>query len=237
MDISKIQHGIVCFTFDDARYKEWLPLIPMFEKYNARMTFFFDKEITPEAIDAMNELRKHHHAIGLHTLRHTDAPEVFAERGGDAYLQEEILPQLDACRNAGLVIRNFAYPNNRNTPESDAFLSERCGFTRFRARMTSTPLPKGFWIAEQDCAFYPLDKIAATRTLAGPGIGEYYASTQENLDSALERAASENRLIVFYSHGISMSPGLVDVSTDMLERTLQKACTLKMTIASFDELP
>ena len=236
MDISQIRHGIVCFTFDDARYKEWLPLIPMFEKYDARMTFFFDKEITSEAIDAMKELQRHHHAIGLHTLRHTDAPEVFAERGGDAYLAEEILPQLDACRKAALAIRNFAYPNNRSTPESDAFLSEKCGFTRFRARM-ATPYEKGNWIADYDCAFYPLDKIADTHTLAGPGIGAYYGSTQENLDSALERAANENHMIVFFSHGISMTPGLVDVSTEMLERTLQKACALDMTIASFDDLP
>lgn len=236
MDISQIQHGIVCFTFDDARYADWLTLIPMFEKYNARMTFFFDKEITPEVVCAMNELKRHRHAIGLHTLRHTDAPEVFAERGGEAYLEEEILPQLNVCRNAGLDIRNFAYPNNRNTPESDAFLSEKCGFTRFRAQM-ATPYQKGHWIAAYDCVFYPLDKIATSRALAGPGIGSYYGSMQENLDAALERAANENRMIVFFSHGISMTPGLVDVSTPMLEHTLQKACALEMTIASFDELP
>lgn len=41
--------------------------------------------------------------------------------------------------------------------------------------------------ADQPQAFIGLDEIAGTLTLGGCGIGDYYLSTCDNLDAALER--------------------------------------------------
>lgn len=96
---------------------------------------------------------------------------------------------------------------------------------------------KGFRIADQPQAFLAFEDIAGTLTLGGCGIGEYYASTNDNLDAALEHAAGENKLIVFFSHGISVNPGPVDTGVDMLRHLLQKASEMGMRLVSMDELP
>ena len=49
------KHGAVCFTFDDAQYRQWIPQIPLFEKYHAKATFFYSGEITKEAADGQTE--------------------------------------------------------------------------------------------------------------------------------------------------------------------------------------
>ena len=109
-------------------------------------------------------------------------------------------------------------------------------FRHCRAGLIPSP-EKGFRIADQPQAFLAFEDIAGTLTLGGCGIGEYYASTNDNLDAALEHAAGENKLIVFFSHGISENPGQVDTGVDMLRHLLQKAAEMKMRLVSMDELP
>lgn len=71
--IDECRHGILCLTFDDAGYDQWLPMLPEFRRFGARCTFFFDKEIDAPAAAAMSELVAAGHAVGLHTVHHRDA--------------------------------------------------------------------------------------------------------------------------------------------------------------------
>ena len=62
----KIRPGIF-LTFDDRNMLHWEKQIPLFEKYNARVTFFvecFDK-LTTEQLDALKKLRKAGHGHRL----------------------------------------------------------------------------------------------------------------------------------------------------------------------------
>lgn len=225
------EHGAVCFTFDDARYREWLAQIPLFERYHARATFFYNGEITREAAESMLILRKNGHSIGLHALHHRDCVNIDPQ----TYFDTEIKPQLQAAEKYGVKhIRYFAYPNNRHSPESDRFLSKY--FARFRVG-AGVARPKGFWIADQEKVFIPLEEIPRTKALGGCGIGKYYLSTRENLDAALKKAARENKLIVFFSHGISPGATGVHMPLDLLEHLLKTASELKMEIIGFDQLP
>jgi len=234
IDVSKVKHGIVCFTFDDSRYSNWLAQQELFAKYHAHATFFFDGMVSDEMLAAMRRLCANGHSIGLHSLSHEAAPPVFEANGGDAYLRQQVFPQLDVCRKAGMPIHSFAYPNNRRNEETDRALAPY--FHRFRAGL-GMELPKGYRIAEQDAAFHSLDNLAATAVLRGNGIGDYYAATTENLDAALERAARENMLVVFFSHGISADATGVHMKTALLEHCLEKASALGMMISGVDELP
>ncbi len=231
-DISQVKHGIVCLTFDDGRYPGWLAQVELFRKYRARATFFYSGEITPDAAESMNVLRRNGHSVGLHALHHRDCP---ADGDFQQYFDTEIKPQLDAAAKYGVTdIRYFAYPNNRHTQKSDAFLGKY--FTRFRAGL-GIGKHKGFRIADEDAAFLPLAGLPSRKVLGGCGIGPYYGSSEENLDGALERAARENRLIVFFSHGIVPGARRVDMSPELLEHLLKKASGLRMQILGFDELP
>lgn len=229
--LGEVKRGIVCFTFDDGRYETWLPQMALFARYGARATFFYSGEITPGAAESMKVLRAYGHSVGLHTVNHRDAVDVAT----DAYFEEQIRPQIDAAAACGVTdLRYFAYPNNRRSPEFDAFLSRY--FRRFRAGI-GIALPKGFRIAAQDKAYIPYAELPRRRVLGGCGIGPYYESTFENLDSALTRAAEENLLILFFSHGILPEARSVHMSEEMLAHLLEKASELGLVIAGFDELP
>ena len=176
-------------------------------------------------------LQKNGHSIGLHARHHRDCVDIEPQ----TYFNTELKPQLDAAEKYGVKgIRYFAYPNNRHSPESDQILSKY--FTRFRVG-AKIGKQRGFWIADQEKAYIPLEEIPRTRALGGCGIGEYYLSTRENLDAALEKAARENRLIVFFSHGISPGATGVHMPLELLEHLLKKANELGMEIIGFDQLP
>ena len=231
LHLEEVKRGVVCFTFDDGAYQTWLPQMELFERYGARGTFFYSKEITPEAAESMKILRGYGHSVGLHTLNHRDAVDVDMQ----SYFDEQIAPQLEAAEKYGVEnLRYFAYPNNRHTQESDAFLSKY--FCRFRCG-AGIKEPKGFWIARQDNAYISYDELPGKMLLGGCGIGAFYDSSIENLTAALTRAAEENLLIVFFSHAIYPDAPSVHMPTALLEQLLAKCAELGVVVAGFDELP
>ena len=231
IDLSQVKNGILVLTYDDARFESWLPQIGLFSSFNARATFFYSGEITAAAADSMKQLRAAGHSVGLHTTNHKDAVDITPE----AYYKEYILPQVEQCKNFGIEeIPFFAYPNNRHSEEFDSFLSRY--FARFRAG-AGVKAPKGFRIADFEEPFIPLEKLPGHRVMGGCGIGPFYESTQENLNSALEKAARENKVLTFFSHAILPEAHGVHMAEDTLEAMLAKAADLGMIVAGFNELP
>ena len=226
----KAQNGVLALTFDDSRYADWLDTREIFRQYKAHATFFYSGILTPDHLRSMKLLQAEGHSIGLHTLHHKDC--TFTEKADlELYCKEEILPHLEILQREGISVQNFAYPNNRHSEETDQLLAPY--FRRFRAGLSPSP-GKGYWIADQDHAYLDAENLPIS--LGGNGIGEYYATTVENLDAALERAAAEDKLIVFFSHGISENAQHVHMKTAWLERMLKKANDLGMEIIGFDEL-
>lgn len=231
LDLTQVKHGIALLTFDDSCYETWLPQMDLFEKYNARGTFFYHNEITETVADSMKQLMARGHSVGFHTIGHRNAVDITPE----AYFEEFVRPQIEQAARFGVEnVPFFAYPNNMHNDAFDGFLSRY--FTRFRAG-AGISAPKGFRIADFDAAYLPLEEISRQQVMGGCGIGPYYDSTQENLDSALKRAAAENKLITFFSHAILPEGRNVHMSVDMLEKMLQKAVALGMVLPGFKELP
>ena len=233
---SGCQHGILCLTFDDARYTQWLPLLPEFSRFNARCTFFFDKEIDTQAINAMRELIAAGHAVGLHTIHHRNADTGFAELGAEGYMAAELAPQMEACRRAGISAPFLGYPNGRSTPEIDRYMLESAGFERLRVH-TGITLAKCRAFADYDDFYVDVDRAAGLRTIPSGVFGaDFYGTTQANLDAAIARAARRNQLICLTSHGISDHPGPVDVHIDMLREVMRSATRMGVRMCSFADL-
>ena len=220
------QRGAVCFTFDDYHGENWLKADPLFKKYDAHASFFVVGEITPEKAEVMKKLRDAGHTVGLHTLHHRDAIPFIHEQGGDKYLTEEVKPQLDACRKYGLVIRSFAYPNNRHDDDSDRLLFPY--FDHFRAGNGPA----------RETLYYPMKNLPEKCWLGGTGIGSYYKSELPVLKQKLEHAAQSGSLLVFFSHNIGPADqiGRVDMPIDWLDELLACAKSLNLRIIGFDEL-
>ena len=233
--VTDFKGGAVCFTFDDSRYTDWLAQRDLFKKYNAHATFFYSGELTGSHVDSMRLLQADGHTVGLHSIYHLNC-DMTDDEGLEEYIRKGVLPQLEICRREGIKTECFAYPNNIHTAESDKALGKY--FRHFRASVSPRPEPvKGYWIADFPQCFHTYEEVAATPALAGPGIGEYYLTKLENLDAALEKAAAEDLLIIFFSHGIHENAPGIHMPTATLKHCLEKISSLNMKCIGYDELP
>ncbi len=224
--------GTVFFTFDDCDLEGWTNAIELFRKHNAHATFFFYGEVTGAYIECMKKLAAAGHSVGLHSRTHANAPEFIQKNGADAYWKQEIEPQLSAVKAAGLDIRNFAFPNNLYDDAVLALLGKQ--FKRFRAGCGASleePETEAYEKAFHDPAELP-DRVI----FGGFGVGMYYHTKLESFLNALEKAAEEDKVAVFYSHSIVPNAPHVHMPLEYLTAALEKAEALGMKILGFNDV-
>jgi peptidoglycan/xylan/chitin deacetylase (PgdA/CDA1 family) len=228
------KRGVLCLTFDDRNFKCWMNALPIFRKYGARASFFIKGEIDEEALALIAVLKADGHTVGLHTMNHADAPEYIEKNGAQAYLDNEVLPQYNACLAAGFKVKSFAYPNNRRNEDTDRLLSVY--FTHFRAGL-GVKRPEG--VALQDFAplYKPVSELPGRKVMGGAGIGAYYNTVLEDNLAALRKARDNEQVLVFFSHDISDAPSRIGMSNEVLEAMLSTAKELGMAIVGLDDLP
>ena len=218
------KNGAVCFTFDDFDRQGWLNADNIFKKYHAHATFFFSGEIDQDRLDVMKKLRAAGHTIGLHTVRHKNAAPLEEQDTIEQYFDREVLPQLEKCRKNNIEIKSFAYPNNRHTPKTDAFMYKYFDFLRAGYGKNGKPV------------YIPLADISEKMVLPGGGIGKYYDSKLDDLIAILDHAAENNSLTVFFSHRIMPEAVHVHISPELLEALLAHARKRNMHIIGAEEL-
>jgi polysaccharide deacetylase len=129
----------LALAFDDHDLDGWHALRPMFQRYHARLTFFiscYDSFDAPTK-KQLRDLVADGHDIEYHSTKHRDAREFAEEHGVDAYMSQEIEPDLALMRADGFVPRVFAYPfGARNADTDDRLLGE---FRVIRAIKSSCP--------------------------------------------------------------------------------------------------
>jgi len=228
------QHGVLCLTFDDSHFDHWVEAAPLFAKYNAFGTFFCSGEVTPRIIDCMKQLIALGHSVGLHTLHHADAPKYFEANGAEAYIQNEVMPQLDVCRANGIDLRNFAYPNNLRNEATDEALKPY--FDHFRAGV-GVKRPDEVAPADFEPAFHPVSELPAMTVMGGIGVGEYYHTKLDELEAVIRRAAAKNEVLTIFSHDIAPGAPSIHMPTETLEFILKLASSQGMAMLNFDRLP
>jgi len=214
------------FSFDDYHGENWLKAVPLFKKYDAHATFFVAGEITAEKAEVLKKLRDAGHTIGLHTLHHRDALPFIHEQGQEKYLAEEIVPQLNACREYGLTVRCFSYPNSRRDETSDQMLAPYFDHLRTGHGPTKKTL------------YYPLKTLPEQCLLDSTGIASFYNSDLSVLKNEIAHAAEMDSVLVFFSHDIGPADQIsrIDMPVEWLEKLLAHAKKLHLRIIGFDEL-
>jgi peptidoglycan/xylan/chitin deacetylase (PgdA/CDA1 family) len=114
----------LALSFDDAHIADWWALRPMFDQYDARVTFFVTRYFQwDDAMKAqLRDLSNDGHSIQAHAVNHLRAPEYVTEHGLEAYLVEEALPSIEILRADGYAITDYAYPFGARTGELDRAL-------------------------------------------------------------------------------------------------------------------
>lgn len=228
------KRGILCLTFDDRNLSGWVGAIPLFAKYGAHCSFFVSGAIDDDAISAMKSLQDAGHTVGLHTLNHADAPEYFESKGAQAYLENEILPQYNACKESGIRVTSMAYPNNRRNEITDQALSGY--FTHFRAGL-GVKRPEGMALVDFDALYGVVSDLPGRRVMGGTGIGAYYNTVDSDVLAVLQKAWERDNVVTFFSHDISTAPSRVGMRLELLGAILERASSLGMAVVGFDELP
>lgn len=218
-------HCRLCLTFDDRNFDNWLKVLPLWRKYDARGTFFVSGTMDAIAVNAMQSLQNAGHTVGLHAFHHAKYP-----KKPDTYIEEEIIPQLDVCRREGINIRAFAYPYSLRDAESDRKLFEIFDFLRGGAWQVTE---KGEPMVGNDRLF--VKEISAKQLFFGMSASGNFDF--HSLSQCFYRAAERNETIVFYAHDITakVAPSH-HISIGQLEVLLKLARALDMDICGMNEL-
>jgi len=111
----------IALSFDDSGVDAWTGERPAFDAAGARVTFFVTRY--PLWTDAMktelHQLADDGHDIEAHTIGHRNAPDYVADRGLQAWLDDDALPSIDVLRADGYAPVAFAYPFGARTRETD----------------------------------------------------------------------------------------------------------------------
>ena len=240
---SSAKKGALVLSFDDRNFAGWERAIPLFEKYGAHATFFVSGKIDDAAVATMRKLRAHGHTVGIHGLRHANAPKDGDAAAREKWFAADIEPQLAACRAAGLAVVNYAYPNCRRSDETDALLFAK-GLSRIRGGSGLTPHdPKNEKahlrkpLAPNDAAFVPGADIPKTRLMKGCIMGRNYHTNIDEYIACLRRAAARGEMFQIISHDIAPEPNGISMRTEWLEKLLATANELGLPVLSYDELP
>ncbi len=232
-----MEKGGIVLTFDDRNFDDWLAVLPLFDKYGVKATFFISGDIDAKAVAAARQLVAKGHAIGSHGVHHLKAVEYGQEHSLEDYVKNEIQPQMDKWKTAGITLSSFGYPNSRSDAKTDAALLKV-----FRHLRTGASQKEGVQIRNMDIFFTAPDQMSSRGCLAGKGIDHMPDRPDrsfEQVDGALERAAEKNEILTLYAHAISETgKGKGNFITPAaLEHLFQKARALKLPFFTYDQLP
>lgn len=116
----------LALSFDDAGVQYWMEARPLFQRYQARVTFFVCHYATmsDDERGQVRELANDGHDIAAHSVLHLRAPSYVEDHGLRAYLDDEVLPSIEVLRNDGYPITSYAYPFGARTEELDHAISK-----------------------------------------------------------------------------------------------------------------
>jgi peptidoglycan/xylan/chitin deacetylase (PgdA/CDA1 family) len=122
----------LALSFDDHDVAGWNGLLPMFDLYGARVTFFISHytTITDDDRALLRNLADAGHAIEYHSTAHLNAETYSSEHGVEGYITDDILPGLAAMRAGGYNPRVFAYPFGARTAATDDAVLEQFPLVR-----------------------------------------------------------------------------------------------------------
>jgi peptidoglycan-N-acetylglucosamine deacetylase len=117
----------IALTFDDAYFDEWIDMLPILNKYKAKVTFFISLNYPKKDINCKEKIIKLKNAgneIGLHTINHPYLSTYLKHHSIYDYYKNEILPEVRFFNSIGIRPSSFAYPYGQYNAESNKLLSQ-----------------------------------------------------------------------------------------------------------------
>jgi peptidoglycan-N-acetylglucosamine deacetylase len=121
-----LQPGIA-LTFDDAYYDEWIEMLPILQKYDAKATFFICRnypKYDPKSKEKILTLYNAGNEIGVHTLNHPHLSDYLKDHTLSEYYRNEILPDVRFLNALGINPGSFAFPYGEQNTEAIRYISQ-----------------------------------------------------------------------------------------------------------------
>ena len=192
----------IAISFDDHFIDEWYALRPLFQKYNAKVTFFITcgDSLTADEITKLKQLQKDGHEIGFHGTIHGKSTELIAS-GAENYAKTELDPGMRFMAAAGFYPTSYAHPGGNHNEQVDSVLLAR-GFKILRDVGISrrilfgiplyTTVPKIMnWI------YYPFNQEKTVDALL---IDQDSGITEEEMQEAIQKAKDTNTAVMVFGH-------------------------------------
>lgn len=184
-----INPGIV-LTFDDCYINNWHELLPIFEKYNTKATFFVT---TPNAIDSVEKVKIQDlynagNEIGSHSFHHYNSVNYIDTSSINTYVTDDILSSInwfDTVLN--ISISTFAYPYGARNASIDNELYKYFKILRGTDYSLTSLRNK-------------ITNLSYSRLVYGVGIDDAYNNSIEDIKMELLRCKDDSMIQIFYSH-------------------------------------
>lgn len=195
-------HPAVMLTFDDTYIDDWFGADSIFQKYDARVTFFVTHLLKLDSNDYANLLilQDRGHEIGCHSLTHYDPVQYMDSAGIENYLSREVDSAISILRAKGFKISSFAFPFGKYTEALKDSLEKRNLFLRGGIYNKTdlfhrSPRPLSKW----DVYVENNKQVFAE----GMGIDDVYRNTMDLITPGIERCSTDSIGLVLYAHRIS----------------------------------
>lgn len=111
----------LALCFDDSNVESWYSIRDLLASYQARVTFFVARfaNFTDAQKQMLAELAADGHAIEAHSVAHLHARDYAEAHGIDGYLNDEVLPSIDALEAGGHPVTSYAFPFGESTDALD----------------------------------------------------------------------------------------------------------------------
>jgi PKD repeat protein len=205
-------HAGVALTFDDNSVDAWYAARPIFQKYNAHVTFFISNfnQLDQSEITKLKTLQADGHEIAFHGYNHEDEVEYLQSHTLNDYLNNEIIRGINLMRSQGFNPVNFAYPYGADNPAARPAL--------------------GAYFSHMRDTYYDWDNTiyytygSNTPYIAGIGIDDNtYGNSLTDITTGIAKAKADDKILIFYGHETvaSSNPGEYQTSFGRLESILK----------------
>ncbi|MDW5549982.1 PGF-pre-PGF domain-containing protein [Methanosarcina sp.] len=213
------KRGGIALSWDDSGHiQSCYQYLSIFQKYNAKCTINVNNVSNRRQAEIeLKELNALHSAgweISLHGNNHVDSVQFLNGNTSEAWLNQEIFPNIIEITRYGYPVCTLAYPYSSRNAVSDAAVAPY-----FRTLRTRTPTITNGNINETALAYYNWDD---TQLLYGVEIDDQsIGASLPSIKYGIDRAIKTGSVLVLFGHAITPNvTGPYQTSTSRLDSIL-----------------
>jgi PGF-pre-PGF domain-containing protein len=213
------KRGGIALSWDDSGHiQSCYQYLSIFQKYNAKCTINVNNVSNRRQAEIeLKELNALHSAgweISLHGNNHVDSVQFLNGNTSEAWLNQEIFPNIIEITRYGYPVCTLAYPYSSRNAVSDAAVAPY-----FRTLRTRTPTITNGNINETALAYYNWDD---TQLLYGVEIDDQsIGASLPSIKDGIDRAIKTGSVLVLFGHAITPNvTGPYQTSTSRLDSIL-----------------